>query len=599
MNPSPSDRPYETEPSTADVPIDQRATVYRSLRIWPVILLLLGMWLLPKFPKLFESPSIAIFMVSMMGPALLGIFVMIWWLFASRASLVEKLFGIGFFVLIMGVGISLLHKSMKEMGVVISVIPGTAAAFAAPLVLLANQPIARVVAALFFSLVSMVYFDLIQSKGVDGQFVADIDWRWNKTAEEVYLESLSRNNASKEQVQDDLPPITLANSEWPSFRGPNRDGSQDGVQLPEDWNAHPPRILWNIKIGPAWSSFTVAGKFLFTQEQRGEQEAVLCLDADTGKIVWAYEYKSRFEESVAGAGPRATPTIADEGLFALGADGVLVCLDAKTGKLQWQADLQKEANRKPPQWGFSASPLVTQGVVVVHAGGSGTKGVIAYEAKTGKLSWEVASGDHSYSSPHLAQFHGVEGILMETNSGLQFIDPKNGTVIWQYEWSIQNYRALQPIAVGNKVLLASSLGEGTRCLEITKEETEWKVSELWSSKELKPDFNDFVEHNGFLYGYDGSIFTCVDLSTGKRRWKKGRYGSGQVLLLPESDQLLVVSEQGELVLLKADPQMHLELAKLAVIDGKTWNHPVVVGNRVYIRNGEHAACLEFDVKSEN
>ena len=332
---------------------------------------------------------------------------------------------------------------------------------------------------------------------------------------------------------------------------------------------------------------------MFTQEQRGENEAVVCLDANTGKTIWDYEYESRFWESVAGAGPRATPSIADEGLFSLGANGILTCLNASTGAKIWERDIQVDADRKPPMWGFASSPLVTEGVVIVHAGGAKGKGILAYEATTGKLKWTIASGDHSYSSAQSANLMGVPGVLMETNAGLQFINAKDGAVIWNFDSPILNYRSLQPLVFGNSILLASNSGEGTVRLSVTRDGESWAIKQDWASRDMKSDFNDFVEHQGSLYGFDGNIFACIDLETGKRRWKKGRYGNGQVLMLCDAGQMIVTSEAGELVLLKADPSKMVEIAKIQAIEGKTWNHSVVVGNRVFVRNAEEAACYQL------
>ena len=432
----------------------------------------------------------------------------------------------------------------------------------------------------------------MQSAGVSGKFVTDFSWRWESTAEEKYLKSLA-NGVPAKPVETNEAPITLASAVWPNFRGSSRDGKLVGVSLSEDWIASPPKLIWKTPIGPGWSSFSVAGVCLFTQEQRGEKEAVVCLDAKTGSKVWEHEYVSRFWESVAGAGPRATPTIADEGLFSLGANGILTCLNPSNGAKIWERDLQVDSGRKPPMWGFASSPLVTQGVVIVHAGGSADKGILAYDAKTGESKWSIASGDHSYSSAQLASFDAVSGVLMETNAGLQFVNAMDGKKIWQYDSPSTNYRTLQPLVLGNSVLLANSMGEGTKRLSVSLNGDQWSIKEEWASRDMKPDFNDFVEHKGNLYGFDGSIFSCIDLATGKRHWKKGRYGNGQVLMLCDAGQMLVTSETGELVLLRADSSSMQELGKFQAIEGKTWNHSVVVGNKVYLRNAEQAACYEL------
>jgi outer membrane protein assembly factor BamB len=186
---------------------------------------------------------------------------------------------------------------------------------------------------------------------------------------------------------------------------------------------------------------------------------------------------------------------------------------------------------------------------------------------------------------------------MSTNLGLQFLSVTDGSTIWNHEWPVENYRAIQPLVMGDSVLIGTSLGVGTRKIKVAHEGESWKISEAWTAKDMKPDFNDFVEYEGCVYGFDGNIFSCVDCATGKRKWKKGRYGNGQVLLLPDAGQLLVISETGELVLVKTDPDKHIELGKIQALTGKTWNHPVLIGNRLYLRNAEEAACYELAMES--
>lgn len=570
----------------------QENSLGKTLRWWPAALLVFLMVLLRKLPDTMESPSLPVFMAGFMGPAALGILILVWWVFASRASWKEKLIGLVSVGAIGFAASALCHFTMKEMGLMIFVIPYGTAAFAIPLVLLANRPALRLPIALLSSIVGFGYWDLLQSEGVSGKFESDFAWRWESTAEEKYLKSLSGKMSANSVGSNDTP-VTLAASVWPSFRGASRDGKLIGVSLDEDWKSSPPKLIWKSQIGPGWSSFSVAGERLFTQEQRGEKEAIVCLDSKTGATLWEHEYASRFWESVAGAGPRATPTIADEGLFSLGANGILTCLKADSGEKIWERDIQVDSKRKPPMWGFASSPLVTEGVVIVHAGGSDDKGLLAYDSKTGELRWSTASGDHSYSSAQSASFDSVSGVLMETNAGLQFVSAKDGSKFWQFDSPSQNYRTLQPLVLGNSVLLANSLGEGTKRLKVTREADQWSIKEEWSSRDMKPDFNDFVEHQGMLYGFDGNIFACIDLATGKRQWKKGRYGNGQVLLLCDAGQMLVTSELGELVLLRTDPKSMVELAKFQAIEGKTWNHSVVVGNRIYMRNAEQVACYEL------
>ena len=323
-------------------------------------------------------------------------------------------------------------------------------------------------------------------------------------------------------------------------------------------------------------------------------ETVVCYDADAGREVWNRQIETRFDDPLGGPGPRATPTLANGGLFVTGATGIFLRLDPATGDIVWQQDLKAVAGRRPPEWGFSASPLVAGSLVIVFAGGPNDKGVLAFDAASGALRWSVAAGNDSYSSPQLNAIAGEDLVLMLSNDGLLLLDPATGKVRLNYEWKFGNYRALQPRFVGDDtVLLPTGMNTGTRAIRITKTNGQFGAEELWTSRNLKPDFTDFVTHRGFAYGIDGGIFTCVDLKTGERRWKGGRYGKGQVLLLENSGLLLVAAEDGRVVLLRADPGEHAEVDSFKALEGKTWNHPVLVGDRLYLRNSQEAACFQL------
>jgi outer membrane protein assembly factor BamB len=587
---------------TSAMAIPQSSMPALSLRWWPAAVLLVLMALIRSIPVILEAPPFPVVMAGFMGPAVVGAGILLWWLFASRATLKERIVGVVVIGLI-GVASALcLHASMQGMSTILYQIPVGTASFALALIVLAGRPALRLPVALMFSALGFGVWDLFQLQGVNGKFAAEFLWRWSPTPEQEYLKGLAQRAPTGEQKSANVlsadssgDVINRTNSQWTDFRGPLRDGRLPGVILDADWKIHPPKLVWKHRIGPGWSSFSVSGNRIFTQEQRGDDEAIVCMNASDGNELWSYQYPGRFWESVAGAGPRATPTIGDDGLYCLGANGNLLCLNALTGAVIWQTDLQVDSGRKPPQWGFASSPLIHEGLVIVHAGGSGDRGVFAYDAKSGEKRWSAASGDHSYSSPHLATFDGVTGILMQTNDGLQFLGVQDGAVLWNYDWKLENYRAIQPLVSGNSVLVATSLGLGTRRITVTHESGKWATQEDWTSKEMKPDFNDFVEHGGYVYGFDGNIFGCIDLSTGKRMWKRGRYGNGQVLLLSDAGQLLVISETGELILVQADPKQLVEVAKIQAIEGKTWNHPVLIGNRLYLRNGEEAACYELAV----
>lgn len=349
-------------------------------------------------------------------------------------------------------------------------------------------------------------------------------------------------------------------------------------------------------MGAGWSSFAVAGPFAFTQEQRGSQETVVCYDLNTGNEVWVQQWESRFDEPMGGPGPRATPTLADGAVFVAGASGMLARLKAGTGEVVWKQDLKALSGRELPMWGYASSPLVTQSLVIVYAGGSGDKGVLAFDAASGEPRWSTACGADSYSSPQLSTVVGEETLLMLSNTGLLLLDPATGKVRLDYAWDFKGYRALQPTVIGDDIiLLPTPMSEGTRAIRVSKKDGRFSAEELWTSKQMKADFTELTAHKGYLYGIDGSMFSCIDLKTGQRTWKGGRYGKGQALLLESSDLLLVAAEDGRIVLVKADPTAHTEIASFQAISGKTWTHPVVVGDRLLVRNAQEAACYQLPV----
>lgn len=559
------------------------------LRLWPALALAVLIWLFHFLPALVDELSPTVFMVAFFAPAAAALLILVWWLAASRASGREKIAGALGMVALLVASTALSHPSMRGFGTLGSAVPWGFTAFVAGLVVARwVSPARRTAIALLAAALAFGFWTLVRSDGVWGDFRAERAWRWQPTAEERFL---AEGRRKPDGARLDRP---LAEAEWPGFRGPGRDSVVAGATLAEDWAARPPRELWRIRVGPGWSSFAVAGRRLFTQEQRGELEVVAAYDADTGAELWAQEYRSRFFEALGGVGPRATPTLARGMLFTLGAEGLLHRLEPTTGTVVWQADLRRDAGREPPPWGFSSSPLVVDDVVIVYAGGADGRGVLAYGVADGVLRWSAPAGSHSYSSPQLSQVAGRASVPQVTEAGLTLIDPADGSVLWQYEWPFDQYRALQPLLVDDLTLVMSTgLGVGTRRLDLRREGGGLAAEERWTSRGLKPDFNDLVAHEGFLYGFDPNILACIDLETGKRRWKGGRYGHGQLLLLPAADQLLVLAESGAVALVRAGPEGFEELSRIEVLHAKTWNHPALVGDRLYVRNGEEAVALEM------
>jgi outer membrane protein assembly factor BamB len=245
---------------------------------------------------------------------------------------------------------------------------------------------------------------------------------------------------------------------------------------------------------------------------------------------------------------------------------------------------------KVPDWGFASSPLVVNDVVIVAAAGQ----LIAYDLATGKPRWVGPAGGVSYSSPHLVTIDGVTQVLLVSAGGATAVTPADGKRLWEHRW--RGFPIVQPaLTADGGVLIVASGESGARRIAVARGTDGWTVAERWTSNGLKPYFNDFIVHQGHAFGFDGRILACIDLQDGRRKWKGGRYGNGQLVLLPDQDVLLVLSEEGELALVRATPDQFTELARFQAIRGKTWNHPVLAGDVLLVRNGEEMAAFRLSL----
>ena len=398
--------------------------------------------------------------------------------------------------------------------------------------------------------------------------------------------------AGGEAASHPAVPAPTTEGDWPGYRGPDRDDVVRGVRIKTDWVSSPPVELWRRPVGPGWSSFAVGGGLIYTQEQRGDDEIVACYSLITGKPVWMHRDSTRFWESNGGAGPRATPTLSNGRVYTLGATGILNALDARDGSVVWSRNAASDTGKEVPAWGFASSPLVVGDVVLVHVGV-----LAAYDRLTGDRRWVGPPRGGGYSSPHLLTIDGVAQILLMSGAGATSVAPADGTLLWDHAWP--GTPIVQPAQVADGGVLISTAdgmgGSGTRRLAVAHGPQGWTVEERWTSKGLKPYFNDFVVQKGHAFGFDGSILSCIDLEDGTRKWKGGRYGNGQFVLLPDQDVLLVLSEEGDLVLVRATPDQFTEVARVPALEGKTWNHPLLVGDVLLVRNGEEMAAFRLSL----
>ena len=379
---------------------------------------------------------------------------------------------------------------------------------------------------------------------------------------------------------------------WPAFRGAARDGRYAHA-IRTDWPDDGLPMLWRQPIGGGYASFVAADDTLFTIEQRRDQEVVTAYDADTGRERWAHGWQAFFQESMGGDGPRATPTWHDGRLFALGAAGELRSLNAATGAQIWRTDILADAGATNLTWAMSASPLVVDGLVVVLPGGGNGRSVAAYDADTGDIVWTALDDVQGYAAPMLVELAGVRQIVVVTARRVVGLTVNLGALLWEFPWVTSNGppNISMPVAVGgNQLFLSAGYGHGGALIEVTGPEERLSARERWRTTRMKNRFAASVVHDGHIYGLDESILAALDAETGELAWKGGRYGHGQLLA---DGHLVVLTERGDVVLVRATPDGHEELARFAAISGKTWNVPTIADGRLYVRNATEMAAFDI------
>jgi outer membrane protein assembly factor BamB len=561
-------------------------TQQKPLRLWPGIVAAVMLWLMWYLLPIVV-PSTAAGYGAALGALVFSLVILVWWAFLSRAPRIERFGAIGLIVVVLAIAPRLLHESISTAGqgmmFFFYAIPVACLALVVWAVAARNLPQGPRRATLVATiLVSCLGWGLLRTSGVHATG-AHFGWRWSKTPEERLLAEAGEARTTSGPAHAGLE----AEAEWPGFRGRERNGVAQGVRIATDWSASPPEELWRQPVGPGWSSFAVHGDLVYTQEQRGEEEMVSCYRATTGETVWRHGDEARFWESNAGAGPRATPTLSGGRVYAFGATGLLNALDAGDGSLFWSRDVAADTGVEIPYWGFSSSPLVIDDLVIVAAAGK----LAAYDLESGTPRWTGPDGGSGYSSPHLATIDGVGQVLLLSAKGAIGLAPADGTLLWEHEW--KGSRIVQPALTPDGDLLVGSDPVGTRRLAIANASGSWALEERWTSTGLKPYFSDFVVHDGHAIGFDGPILSSIDLANGERKWKGGRYGNGQLVLLPDQGVLLVVTEKGQLALVSATSERFQELARIPALEGKTWNHPVVVDDLLLVRNGQEMVAFRL------
>ncbi|TDI82551.1 MAG: hypothetical protein E2O78_09540 [Caldithrix sp.] len=378
--------------------------------------------------------------------------------------------------------------------------------------------------------------------------------------------------------------------DWPQWRGPNRDGISSEKGLLKTWPEGGPKILWRAASGDGYSAMSVVEGRLYTIYGRNADELVVCLDAGSGDELWRYRLDSKFTNQY-GHGPRSTPTVDGNIVYALGAQGKLVALNAVKGARVWTHDLRKEYGAKIPVWGVSTSPMVYRDLLLVDVGGRNGHGFVAFNKKDGKVVWKAATALPGYSAPIAVEVNGVAQILNFTGNSLISVDPKTGRQFWRFLWETSyDINAATPVFVApDKVMISSGSGHGAALLKMIPGAGTVRVEEVWQSRIMRNKFSSSVLFGEHIYGFDEGTLKCFEVLSQEQKWSKRGFGQGAFLIA--DGQLILLSERGKLVLIEATPDEYRQRAEAQLLRGRCWTVPTLSNGVLYIRNQKNILAI--------
>jgi outer membrane protein assembly factor BamB len=387
-----------------------------------------------------------------------------------------------------------------------------------------------------------------------------------------------------------LIPLAGSAEDWPQWRGPRQDGISAETGLSTDWPEAGPPELWRIPLGAGYSAVSVAGDRAYTMFATEEGEFVIALDAKTGKTLWKVRSGELFENSY-GNGPRATPTIHEGRVYALGATGSLLCLDAATGERVWGANVLEKLGGENLEFGLSASPVVT-GKMLLVVGGNDGKALAALDKGTGEVLWASLSDKGGYSTPIPVEVDGVKQIVVLTGQAVVGVAPEDGTELWRHPWKTTlDANVATPIFHDGRLFISTGYGTGCGMFKLSVTDGKPAAELLWANKNMKNYFSTCVLVDGYLYGFNNTMLTCMDFETGEATWRQRGFNRGSLFVA--DGRLIIFGERGTLAMAEANSEEYKELASAEILDGRTWTIPTLVDGRLYVRGEQELVCLKL------
>jgi outer membrane protein assembly factor BamB len=380
-----------------------------------------------------------------------------------------------------------------------------------------------------------------------------------------------------------------ATEEWPQFRGEGRDGFVQGAKLLGAWPEGGPKVVWRTKLGQGFAQVAVAGGRAFVGFSDETNEYVGAFDAATGRELWRQTLGPTFVQAEFGNGPRATPTVHGDVVYAFGGSGRLRALAVSDGAVKWEVDVPAALGSEVPRFGFSPSPLVVDDLLVLDVGGKTGK-LVAFDRKDGTVRWSAFEGPAGYSSPVVATLAGVRQILFARGNVVSGVT-LDGKELWSYQ--AEESVVASPIPVpGDRVFVSASGDTGCAMLAISKTETGFEARELWKNRNMRNHFNSSVLADGYIYGFDNATLKCLSVETGEMVW--GKRGLGKSSLAVAGDRLVILGDLGLLIVAERTPEAYREIGSMQVLaESRAWTAPSVAGGKVFVRNHDEVACVDL------
>jgi outer membrane protein assembly factor BamB len=388
--------------------------------------------------------------------------------------------------------------------------------------------------------------------------------------------------------------------DWPQWRGPKRDGGVASFAAPRVW---PDKLktIWKVQIGLGHSSPVVVGRRVYLHSRQEENEVVSCLDLDTGKQLWRDSYPTPYMMNPAavshGKGPKSTPVVYNNKLNTFGISGILSCYDAGTGKVTWRKEFSKQFKATSPLFGSATSPLVHNGLVIVHVGGHDSGALTAFNAETGEVKWSWTGDGPGYASPVVFESGGANQIVTQTQKSITGFAAANGELLWQIPFETEYVQNIVTPVVYKQTLILSGLEKGTMAIRVIKRGQKWETEQIWRNPDVSMYMNSPVVSGDFLFGLShkrkGQFF-CLDARTGKTMWTSNGREGDNAAIVTTGQLLFLLTDSAELIVAQSDPKQFAVLKKYSTADSPTWAHPVIVQNLILIKDAGSLALLAFE-----